>query len=170
MTERVQRLIDFFRKNKNYVPSCGIFNCRNTMGDSMHTIYDELADGVVVDICYDYDYIEIFGLTDDEFTDALRAIDAMSVSPWENDEEDNESECSDSTKMYVVRVREDDGRIVDIAAFTSQEEAEKCAKCVESDFGIRNLYIMDYKVYHRFVMLDVDQFTDIKTRIDSVNQ
>ena len=170
MTERAQRLVDFFKKNKHFIPGCGIFSCRGTFRDSMHTIYDEPADGVIVDMCYDYDYIEIIGLTDEEFQEAGKAIHEMYVSPWERDDEDDESESSDSTKMYVVRVREDDGRVVDIAAFISQEEAEKCAKCVESDFGIRNLYIMDYKVYHRFDMLDVDQFTDIKTRIDSINQ
>lgn len=31
----------------------------------MITIYD--SNGVVIDYCPDYDYIEIFGLTDDEF-------------------------------------------------------------------------------------------------------
>ena len=86
MTERVQHLVEFFKENRQYVPGCGIFDSRNTAGDPMTTIYDEPADGVVVDACYKYDYIEIFGLTDDEFTEALRAIDALYVSPWEDEE------------------------------------------------------------------------------------
>ena len=170
MTERVQRLVDFFKKNKHYVPGCGIFSCRGTFRDSMHTIYDEPSDGVIVDMCYDYDYIEIIGLTDEEFQEAGKAIYEMYVSPWERENEDDESECSGFMKTHIVRVREDDGHIVDIATFFSREEAERCAKCVESDFGIRNLYIVDDTVYDKFDMLDVDQFTDIKTRIDSINQ
>lgn len=42
-----------------------IFNCRNIVGDSMTNIYDD--DGIEVDFCYHYDYLEIFGLTFDEY-------------------------------------------------------------------------------------------------------
>ena len=38
-----------------------IFFTRNTCGDYMETIYDE--DGIQVDICYDWGYLRIFGLT-----------------------------------------------------------------------------------------------------------
>ena len=41
------------------------FDTRNTEGDSMETIYTE--DGITVDYCYYYGYIEIFGLTDEEY-------------------------------------------------------------------------------------------------------
>jgi hypothetical protein len=41
------------------------FDTRNTEGDSMETIYNE--DGITVDYCYYYGYIEIFGLTDEEY-------------------------------------------------------------------------------------------------------
>lgn len=41
------------------------FDTRNTEGDSMETIYNE--DGITVDYCYYYEYIEIFGLTDEEY-------------------------------------------------------------------------------------------------------
>ena len=44
---------------------CGIFDCRNTVGDPMHTLYWE--DGLRVDICYYWSYFEVFGLTDTEF-------------------------------------------------------------------------------------------------------
>lgn len=46
---------------------CGIFNTRNIVGDSMTTIckyYD-----LIIDICYDYSYFEVFGLSDDEFNE-----------------------------------------------------------------------------------------------------
>lgn len=48
---------------------CGLFDCRNIMGDPMNTIYHK--DGLVVDICYKYSYFEVFGLTDDEFSELL---------------------------------------------------------------------------------------------------
>lgn len=41
------------------------FDTINTEGDSMETIYDE--DGITVDYCYYYEYIEIFGLTNEEY-------------------------------------------------------------------------------------------------------
>jgi len=42
----------------------GIYFTRNYVGDTMHTLYE---DGEVqVDICYDYEYFEVFGLTDAE--------------------------------------------------------------------------------------------------------
>lgn len=74
MTERVQHLIDFFADKDQWVPQCGIYNCRNTVGDEMTTIYSEPAEGVVVDACYPYDYIEVFGLSMDEFRDFRREM------------------------------------------------------------------------------------------------
>ena len=41
------------------------FNTRNIIGDSMTTIYD--SDGITVDFCYHYSYLEIFGLTDEQY-------------------------------------------------------------------------------------------------------
>lgn len=44
---------------------CSIFNTRNWSGDIMTTIYDE--DGLTIDICYNWGYFEVFGLSEDEF-------------------------------------------------------------------------------------------------------
>lgn len=44
---------------------CGLFDSRNTAGDSMSCIYRD--DNIQIDICYYYEYFEVFGLTDDEF-------------------------------------------------------------------------------------------------------
>lgn len=46
---------------------CGLFDCRNMVGDPMTNIYDE--DGLTIDICYYYSYFEVFGLSDDEFAE-----------------------------------------------------------------------------------------------------
>lgn len=44
---------------------CGIFDSRNMAGDSMETLYDD--NNLIIDICYDYEYYEVFGLTEEEF-------------------------------------------------------------------------------------------------------
>lgn len=46
--------------------SCGLFNCGNLVGDVMVLLNDD-AD-LTVKICYDYEYFEVFGLSDSEFT------------------------------------------------------------------------------------------------------
>lgn len=62
--DKLQEVIDFLSK-QDYVPECGMFNCRNTVGDTMENIYDK--DGVQIDACWGFDYLEIFGLDDTEF-------------------------------------------------------------------------------------------------------
>lgn len=44
---------------------CGLFSTRNTVNDNMTTIYAK--DGLMIDICYDNSYFEVFGLTSLEF-------------------------------------------------------------------------------------------------------
>ena len=43
----------------------GIYSIRNTRKDTMMNIYAK--DGIYIDICYDYEYFEVFGLTREEF-------------------------------------------------------------------------------------------------------
>lgn len=43
---------------------CGLFFTRNIAGDWMTTIYRD--DGLVIDICRDYMYFEVFGLNSEE--------------------------------------------------------------------------------------------------------
>lgn len=43
---------------------CGLFFSRNVVGDTMVTLYNK--GDVTIDICYDYSYFEIFGLTLEE--------------------------------------------------------------------------------------------------------
>lgn len=67
MTERVKKCLDFLKSDKGYIPALGVFDSRNILGDKMTTIYDE--DGITVDVCYKWDYIEVFGLSAPEFED-----------------------------------------------------------------------------------------------------
>lgn len=45
----------------------GIFSNRNWCGDDMNTLYDD--DDLIIDICYYWEYFEVFGLTAEEFSE-----------------------------------------------------------------------------------------------------
>lgn len=78
---KIDKLKIFLQEN---YPNEQAFNTRNWIGDNMETVYDE--DGIIVDYCYNYGYIEIFGLTDEEFEDLinntghLKTFDAEEMS------------------------------------------------------------------------------------------
>ena len=59
----IKKLIEFLKKK--FPNGIQMFDTRNFVGDQMFTIYNE--DGFVVDYCYEYGYIEVFGLSDEEF-------------------------------------------------------------------------------------------------------
>lgn len=63
--------IDKLKKflNEEFKEKIQAFNSRNLVGDRIYTIYDE--DGITVDMCYEWNYIEIFGLTQRQFKDLL---------------------------------------------------------------------------------------------------
>ena len=53
----------------------GIFCTRNVLGDTMSSIYhyedlhDEVRDFLHIDICYQHEYFEVFGLSNKEFNE-----------------------------------------------------------------------------------------------------
>ena len=53
--------------NEKFDGEIQMFDCPNVVGDPMELIFDE--DDVTVDYCPYYNYIEIFGLTDEEFNE-----------------------------------------------------------------------------------------------------
>lgn len=55
--------------------SCGLFDCGNLVGDEMVRLNDD-AD-LIVKICYDYEYFEVFGLSDSEFTELEEYYDEL---------------------------------------------------------------------------------------------
>lgn len=57
MTKAVEKVKEIIKNNI----------CRNIVGDQMETIYDEA--GVRIEICRDWGYFEVFGLTDEEFAE-----------------------------------------------------------------------------------------------------
>jgi len=46
---------------------CGLFDCRNLVNDPMTNIYK--GKYFTLDICYQYEYFEVFGMTYEEFKD-----------------------------------------------------------------------------------------------------
>ena len=44
---------------------CGIFDSQNIVGDDMINIFNE--NGLKIDICLEYEYFEVFGLSSNEF-------------------------------------------------------------------------------------------------------
>ncbi len=69
--ETIKKLRDFI-VNGGY-KGMQTFDTRNIAGDSMTTIYDE--DGITVDFCCYYDYLEIFGLTYEQYKSLSDILD-----------------------------------------------------------------------------------------------
>ena len=63
---KIDKLKKFLQEN---YPNIQAFNTRNIIGDYMENVYDE--DNIQVDYAPEYGYIEIFGLTDEEFEELL---------------------------------------------------------------------------------------------------
>lgn len=61
---KLERAKNIIKKNI-YDASLGIFDCGNLAGDWMVDLNDD--DDFKVKICYDYEYFEVFGLSDSEF-------------------------------------------------------------------------------------------------------
>lgn len=68
-TKRVQEAFEAI-KSEVTSDNCQFFKTRNIVGDKMETIYEK--DGITIDICYDWDYFEVFGMTNEEFIDFKR--------------------------------------------------------------------------------------------------
>lgn len=62
-------------RNRYVEAECGLFFTRNLVGDHMSTIWEE--DGVTIDICYDYEYFEVFGLTEEEENELLAFYNSL---------------------------------------------------------------------------------------------
>lgn len=64
-TYNIQDVKDFLQSKKDELEGYQAFDSRNIVGDAMEPFYNK--DGVQIDICYGYGYIEIFGLTKADF-------------------------------------------------------------------------------------------------------
>ena len=61
--DKIEKLREFLINND--YKGWQTFDCRNLVDDPMATVYEE--GGITVDKCNFYGYLEIFGLTDEEY-------------------------------------------------------------------------------------------------------
>lgn len=66
MNTKVEKVKAVIAKNIEDA-ECGIFDCCNSVGDPMETLYED--NEVCVDVCYRYGYFEVFGLSEEEFAE-----------------------------------------------------------------------------------------------------
>ena len=71
---RIDKVKDVLR-SKYSDAMCGLFFNKNWAGDHMITIWEE--NGVTVDICYEYAYFEVFGLTEEEENELLAFYNSL---------------------------------------------------------------------------------------------
>ena len=60
-------------KENYHDATCGLYDCRNILGDPMTNIYED--DEFCIDICYPYAYFEVFGLSKTEFKELSEFYD-----------------------------------------------------------------------------------------------
>ena len=72
--KRIKKLKKFLKK---HYPNMQIFFTKNIFGDEMQTVYED--DGIRVDYCDDWEYIEIFGLTEKEKEDLFKKFPQFSI-------------------------------------------------------------------------------------------
>ena len=64
--EKAKEIVKANYKDASY----GIFETRNLVGDTIETLYNE--DGLTIDICRGWEYLEVFGLEADDFAELKR--------------------------------------------------------------------------------------------------
>lgn len=60
---------------------CGLFFSTNWIGDPMSTLWEE--DGMTIDICYNYEYFEVFGLTEEEENELFAFYNSLTGGNYE---------------------------------------------------------------------------------------
>lgn len=63
MKNRVAEIKDVIRTYYSQA-RCGCFFCHNHAGNTLQTVYN--SNGIQVDVCYGWEYFEIFGLNEAE--------------------------------------------------------------------------------------------------------
>lgn len=72
---RVSGVIRYIRRHIDVGEYKQIFNTRNRVGDVLRTVY---ADGsIILDVCDEWGYMEVFGLTDEAFDVVRKQLDML---------------------------------------------------------------------------------------------
>ena len=140
MLDRAKKVI------KQYISfaMCGIFDTRNWAGDDMATIYAK--DGLTVDICYDCEYFEVFGLSMSEFQQLEDFYETLRKEIRAKEKETTEM------KEYIVMAEHGVSCII---AHQKQEETEICVKIIKHNGSgkyevIYNNYGYESFAYNKF--------------------
>lgn len=80
--EAIRKLKAFLQEN---YPNCQAFDTRNIAGDEMETVYKE--DGITVDYCRCWHYLEIFGLTSKEYNSLIKGNSLQKLKTFRVKEE-----------------------------------------------------------------------------------
>lgn len=67
---------NLIKENFKYGDS-GLFDTRNIVGDSMNNLFK--GEHFALDICYDYFYFEVFGLSYEEFMELAEYYDNLRI-------------------------------------------------------------------------------------------
>lgn len=104
MSEKLDKAIEFIKSKGIYVIG-GIYGCRNTVGDEMTNIYHDAEGGVDIDICYNYDYLEVFGLNDEEFKEFSAVCHSLvpDEERWWDHLNDDENEDKIEAALQLCR-------------------------------------------------------------------
>jgi hypothetical protein len=81
MTERLKKALDFIKAN--YDSGIQVYFTRNIVGDDMDVVYQE--DGITIEYCPVYWYLEVFGLTDEEQAEFKRLLEGLSEFYFKED-------------------------------------------------------------------------------------
>jgi len=100
MTQRLTKALDYIKAN--YYSGIQVFCSRNTVGDQMETVWSE--DGVAIDYCPYYDYLEVLGLTEDEIHALCDLLGDFSKFEFEEPKHEVEEEPVNKYKDFLDEV------------------------------------------------------------------
>ena len=97
---------------------CGIFNTRNLISDPMETLYE--GSDVTIDICRLYEYFEVFGLSDEEFSELERFYEDLRIPHSETQDESIEAKLREIEESIEIRTID--------KPYTMEEKYNLCTK------------------------------------------
>lgn len=102
MTQRLEKALDYIKAN--YHSGIQVFYSRNIIGDQMETAWSE--DGVIIDYCPGYDYLEVLGLTEDEIHALCDLLEDYSTFKFEEPEPEEPEELNKYEKFLNEIINE----------------------------------------------------------------
>lgn len=99
-TKTLTKVLDYIKAN--YHSGIQVFFSHNTVGDEMDTVWSE--DGVTILYCPYYDYLEVFGLTDEDEKYFCSLLVDFSNFEFEESEPEVEEEPTNKYKDFLDEI------------------------------------------------------------------